>query len=258
MYESIRDKKTPWVPLVYWNWIITLLWQWTWIAWYPFLSQWALGLCLQGNVFITVNKNVEQGRENDILIQPHVLFHQVFTFFPHLPFYGKLIGVVITVRKRSEPLICLQRGPQRPRRGIWTETPFAPPLLILGTKTWLAPSTKRRHHKWNCPLTCQESERYIFSWLVARGKADCPIHLRPFYFYSSQNLKWCNHFRCSTEEDMEHKPQKLVARKEMKEGWNIQENDVSFPTHTALAAPVSQKVMVLHSGYSHGAEWQMH
>lgn len=61
---------------------------------------------------------------------------------------------------------------------------------------------------------------------------------------------------------MEHKPQKLVAHKEMKEGRNIQENDVSFPTHTygqpALAAPVSKKVTVLHSGYSHGAEWQMH
>lgn len=44
----------------------------------------ALGFCLQGNVFITVNKNVEQGRGRDILIQPHVLLHQVFTFFFHI------------------------------------------------------------------------------------------------------------------------------------------------------------------------------
>lgn len=49
------------------------------------LSQLALGFRLQGNVSFTVKRNVEQGRGSDILIQPHVLLHQVFTsLFPHI------------------------------------------------------------------------------------------------------------------------------------------------------------------------------
>lgn len=103
--------------------------------------------------------------------------------------------------------------------------------------------------------------REVHLLLVGSSVQNCQSYTpRAFLFLFFQSLKWCNHLKCSTEEDTEHKPQKIAARKEMKEGRNIQENDAPSPTHPygqpAPVPRVSEKVTGLHACCGHGAEWR--
>lgn len=262
-YESVQDKKTPWVPLVYWNWIITLLWQWTCIVWYSFLSNEPWVSASKGMCSLQWIKMWSRG--GDVIF----LFNLMSCSIKFSPFFftstflwtiNRGCNYCWRERGQTHSFAC---GEGLRGQGEASKQSHRLPLSPLFRDEKLVSTIHQEKAQQMKLAPYLSGVREVHLLLVGSSVQNCPSYApRAFLFLVFQSLKWCNHLECSTREDTEHKPQKTAARKEVKEGRNIQENDAPSPTHTcgqpAPAPRVSEKVTGLHACCSHGAEWRTH
>lgn len=190
-----------------------------------------------------------RGGKVTFLFNPRPCSIVFILFFSHQSFHGKLTGVEITVRKRSELLFACRQG----LRGKVQALEERHSVLLLGINTRSAP---REGTKMKLASYLSGVREMDFIWIRCKTASLTPSQ-------SFQSLKWCNHLKCMpyyTEKDAEHRYQKIAANKEGKEGRNSQESDAPYQTHTygQTAPHVSENVAWFWAHCSHGGEWRMH